>query len=87
MVYTGAILIATIPSLLGIDPLRLTMFSMALTVVMLPLIIAPLIVLMNDKRLLKSHANGWISNFAVIVIILLSFVLAVLAIPVQIIGA
>jgi len=87
VVYTGAILIATIPSLLGIDPLRLTMFSMALTVVMLPLIIAPLIVLMNDKRLLKSHANGWISNFAVIVIILLSFVLAVLAIPVQIIGA
>src|SRR5204862_816653 len=33
VVYTGAILVATIPSLLGIDPLRLTMFSMALTVV------------------------------------------------------
>jgi hypothetical protein len=42
---------------------------------------------MNDKRLLKSHANGWITNLAVVVIILLSFVLAVVAIPVQIMGA
>jgi Mn2+/Fe2+ NRAMP family transporter len=86
VVYTAAILIATVPSLLGVDPLKLTMFSMALTVVMLPLITAPLIVLMNDKRLLKSHANGWITNVAVTAIIILSFVLAVLAIPVQIIG-
>src|SRR5205085_6627439 len=36
VVYTGAVLVATMPSLLGIDPLKLTMFSMALTVVMLP---------------------------------------------------
>jgi Mn2+/Fe2+ NRAMP family transporter len=87
LVYTAAILVATVPSLLGIDPLKLTMFSMALTVVMLPLITAPLLVLMNDKRLLKRYANGWITNVAVVVIILLSFTLAVLAIPVQIMGA
>jgi Mn2+/Fe2+ NRAMP family transporter len=86
LVYTAAIAIGTLPSLAGIDPLKLTMFSMALTVVMLPLITAPLIVLMNDKRWLKAQTNGWISNCAVIVIVLISFVLAVLAIPVQLLG-
>ena len=86
LVYTGAIALATLPSFFGIDPLKLTMFSMALTVVMLPLITAPLMVLMNDKRWLKTHTNGWISNSAVIVIIVISFALAVLAIPVQLMG-
>src|SRR5439155_13137179 len=87
LVYTAAIAIATIPTLLGIDPLKLTLFSMGLTVLMLPLITAPLIVLMNDKRLLKTHTNGWVSNTAVVVIIVVSFILAILAIPVQIMGA
>jgi Mn2+/Fe2+ NRAMP family transporter len=86
LVYTAAIAVAMLPSFIGIDPLKLTMFSMALTVVMLPLITAPLIVLMNDTRWLKTHTNGWISNAAVILIVLISFVLAALAIPVQIMG-
>jgi hypothetical protein len=41
---------------------------------------------MNDKRLLKSHANGWITNVAVVLIVVLSFTLAILAVPVQILG-
>jgi len=86
LVYTAALALATIPSLLGIDPLKLTMFSMALTVLVLPLVTAPLIVLMNDRRLLHTHTNGWASNCAVIAIVALSFVLAVLAIPVQLMG-
>ena len=87
LLYTGAIMVATIPSLLAIDPLKLTMFSMSLTVLMLPLITAPLVVVMNDRRLLKTHTNGWISNCAVVLIVLISFVLALLAIPVQLMGA
>lgn len=87
VVYTMALVFATIPSLAGIDPLKLTMFSMALTVVMLPLVTGPLLVLMNDRRWLKTHTNGWIANIAVVVIVIVSFVLAVLAIPVQFAGA
>ena len=86
LVYTAALIVATLPSIAGIDPLKLTMFSMALTVVVLPLITAPLIVLMNDKQYLKSHTNGWISNVAVSAIVALSFVLAALAIPAQLLG-
>jgi Mn2+/Fe2+ NRAMP family transporter len=86
LVYSLAIALAIAPSLAGIDPLKLTMFSMALTVVMLPLIVAPLIVLMNDRRVLKTHTNGLITNAAVVGIIALSFILAGIAIPVQLLG-
>jgi Mn2+/Fe2+ NRAMP family transporter len=87
LVYTGGLALATVPSFAGIDPLKLTMFSMAATVLALPIIIAPLMVIMNDRRYLKSHTNGWVSNIAVALIVALGFVLAVLAIPVQIAGA
>ena len=83
LTYTIALALASVPSLAGIDPLRLTMFSMAITVVALPLLVGPLIVVMNDKEYLKRHTNGFVTNVAVIVIIGVAFVLALLAIPVQ----
>jgi Mn2+/Fe2+ NRAMP family transporter len=81
--YTLAIALGTIPSLFGVDPLKLTMFSMAITVVALPILVAPLLVVMNDAQYLKTHTNGWITNTAVVAIVALAFVLAVLAIPFQ----
>jgi Mn2+/Fe2+ NRAMP family transporter len=86
LVYTGALMLATIPSLVRIDPLKLTMFSMAITVVALLLVIGPLVVVMNDEQYLKSFTNGWITNIAVVTIIAVSFLLAVVAIPVQLMG-
>jgi hypothetical protein len=41
---------------------------------------------MNDPIYLGDHRNGWISNSVVGIIILISFVLAVISIPLQIIG-
>ena len=86
LIYTCALAIVTLPALAGIDPLKLTMLSMALTVVALPIMLAPLLVVMNDGDSLKTHTNGWISNLAVLAIVLLSFVLAVVAIPLQVMG-
>ncbi|HZT76922.1 MAG TPA: divalent metal cation transporter [Vicinamibacterales bacterium] len=87
MVYTLGLAVAPIPALAGIDPLKLTMFSMALTVVVLPIVVAPLLVIMNDKQYLKSHTNGVASNVAVAAIVALAFLLAAVAIPLQIVGA
>jgi len=86
LIYTIALPLVTLPTLAGIDPLTLTMLSMALTVVALPIMLAPLLVVMNDGDYLKSHTNGLVSNIAVLVIVLLSFVLAVVAIPLQVMG-
>lgn len=85
-VYTGSILIAACVTLIAADPLKLTLFSMALTVVILPLLLLPMIMLMNDKKFLKEHRNGWASNIMGVVIVLTAIVLSVLAIPLQLIG-
>jgi hypothetical protein len=41
---------------------------------------------MNDPIYLGKYRNGWVSNAVVAIIILMSFVLAVISIPLQIIG-
>jgi Mn2+/Fe2+ NRAMP family transporter len=84
--YTIIILAAAIPLVLGIDPIKVTMISMALTAATLPLAIVPFLFLMNDPIYLGEHRNGWVSNSVVAIIILISFVLAVISIPLQIVG-
>jgi Mn2+/Fe2+ NRAMP family transporter len=84
--YTVIILLAAIPLLFGIDPIKVTMISMALTAATLPLAIVPFLFLMNDPIYLGEHRNGWLSNSVVAIVILISFVLAVISIPLQIIG-
>jgi Mn2+/Fe2+ NRAMP family transporter len=84
--YTIIIFLAAIPLLAGVDPIKVTMMSMALTAATLPLAIVPFLFLMNDPIYLGERRNGWISNSVVAIIILISFVLAVISIPLQIIG-
>jgi Mn2+/Fe2+ NRAMP family transporter len=72
--------------LIGIDPLKLTVFSMALTAATLPVSIVPFLFVMNDKSYLRDYRNGWISNTVVLIIIGLAFVLSLVSIPLQIFG-
>jgi Mn2+/Fe2+ NRAMP family transporter len=59
---------------------------MALTALILPPVIVPFLVLMNDESYVGKHRNGWISNGVVIFTIALTFVLAIVAIPLEILG-
>jgi NRAMP (natural resistance-associated macrophage protein)-like metal ion transporter len=86
LVYTVMILGVSLLMLWGIDPLKLTLFSMALTALTLPLVTFPFLILMNDRDYVGEHGNGWISNAAVIVISLLASLLALVAIPLQLLG-
>ena len=85
-VYTVIIAIAAVPVILGIDPIQVTTISMALTAATLPLAIVPFLILMNDESYLAEHTNGLFSNSVVVVIMIISFVLAITAIPLQIFG-
>jgi Mn2+/Fe2+ NRAMP family transporter len=85
-VYTLAILVSAIPIACGLDPLKLTVFSMALTAASLPLTVVPFLFLMNDERYVKEHRNGTIANAAVLFVIALGFVLAIVTIPLEILG-
>jgi Mn2+/Fe2+ NRAMP family transporter len=86
LVYTVLIALASVLMVAGIDPLQLTLFSMALTSLTLPVVTFPFLILMNDPDYVGEHGNGWISNVAVILISLLASVLALVAIPLQLMG-
>jgi Mn2+/Fe2+ NRAMP family transporter len=85
-VYTVTLLLGTIPIAVGLNPLKLTVFSMVLTAASLPLTVVPFLLLMNDERYMGDYRNGWVSNTAVLAIVALSFVLAAASIPLQIFG-
>ncbi|MFB2608385.1 divalent metal cation transporter, partial [Rhizobium phaseoli] len=86
LVYTGFIAIAVLPIAIGVDPLQLTIFSMAITALALPFGVVPFLFLMNDRNFVGEHRNGWISNTAVLAIIGLSFIVALITLPLQIFG-
>jgi len=85
-VYTVTIILGMLPSLFGLDPLTMTVFSMAATAATLPVSIVPFLFLMNDYSYVRKYRNGWFSNAVVLSIISLAFVLAVVTIPLQIFG-
>lgn len=86
LTYTIAIVLAVIPIVLGVPPLEITMLSMALTAVILPVALLPFLTLMNDPELLGRHVNGRIANAVVILVSLLAGVLAVVTIPLEYFG-
>lgn len=86
LVYTVALLLAPLPLVAGMDPMRLTNISMALTAVSLPLAIGPMLLLLNDEDYVGKHRNGPLANGVVMVTIALAFVLAVVSIPLVVVG-
>jgi Mn2+/Fe2+ NRAMP family transporter len=86
LVYTGAILLSSLIILFGVDPLKLTVFAMSVEAAILPFVALPFLLLMNDRKLLKEHANGWISNTVAVIVLLVALVLMVVSIPLAFLG-
>lgn len=86
LVYTVVILLAGLLMVTGIDPLKLTIFSMALTALSLPITVVPLLIVMNDPTYLGDNVNHWIANAAVLIVSALACIVAVVAIPLQFLG-
>jgi Mn2+/Fe2+ NRAMP family transporter len=86
LAYTVIIVVGGAIILAGINPLNLTNVSMGLTAVSLPVAVIPFLVLMNDPRYMDDRCNGWIGNLVVVAITALSFLLAIVALPLQIVG-
>ena len=85
--YTIFIALAALIVLTGLNPMKLTLFSMAITAVILPLTAMPFLVLMNDPVYMREHVNSRFSNYVVIFIVVLSALMALVAIPLEIVGS
>ncbi|HMC57205.1 MAG TPA: divalent metal cation transporter, partial [Gemmatimonadaceae bacterium] len=86
LTYTVAILLATLLMVLGIDPLKLTIYTMALNATVLPIVSIPFLLLMNDGHLMRQFRNGPIANAAAGIIVIISIVLFFVSIPLLIVG-
>jgi Mn2+/Fe2+ NRAMP family transporter len=84
--YTLALVVATLLVVVGIDPLRLTNVSMVLSAATLPVATLPFLVLMNDRDYVAEHGNGRFGNAVTLFVIVLACVLAVVALPLQLLG-
>ena len=86
LTYTVTFLLAGIVMAAGIDPLKLTNFSMMLTAASLPVTVIPMFVLMNDEALVGEHRNRWFSNAALGALSIVTIVVLLSAVPLQILG-
>jgi len=87
LTYTVAILIGTIVIAIGVQPVKLTMLTMALNAMALPIVSIPFLLLMNDRRVLKERANGPLMNIATVAIIAISLVMFVVSLPLVVMGS
>jgi Mn2+/Fe2+ NRAMP family transporter len=85
-VYTLIIFVASIPIVLGVNPIKVTEISMALEAAILPVAVIPFLILMNDRDYLGDHTNKLIGNTVVVLITLMAFALAITAVPLQLLG-
>jgi Mn2+/Fe2+ NRAMP family transporter len=84
--FTLVLLLAVAVAAIGFDPLRLTMICVALTVVVMPALVLPFLVLMNDERYIKTHGNGPLGNGFLAALTIVGALLALVVIPLEILG-
>jgi Mn2+/Fe2+ NRAMP family transporter len=84
--FTIVLLLSLAIALLGFDPLQMTLISVALTVVIMPLIVLPFLVLMNDEQYVKEHKAGSLSNGFLAALTILGALMALVVIPLEILG-
>ena len=84
--FTIVLLLSLVIGLLGFDPLQMTLISVALTVVIMPLIVLPFLVLMNDETYVKQHKAGMFSNAVLAGLTILGALMALVVIPLEILG-
>ena len=84
--YTFAVLVAGIPVVLGLDPMRVTNVAMVLNAAALPLAVMPFLVLMNDREYMGDHVNRWLGNAVVLLVTVLACAVAIVSLPLQLAG-
>jgi Mn2+/Fe2+ NRAMP family transporter len=68
------------------DPLQITTFSMALNALLAPVIVFPLLILMNDRYYVREYRNHTIGNIFISVVVVIAFLIAIVAIPLEVLG-
>jgi Mn2+/Fe2+ NRAMP family transporter len=84
--FTLMLLLGVAIASLGFDPLRVTLISVALTVVIMPAVVLPFLVLMNEEEYAGQHTSGPIGNGLLALLTILGALMAIVVIPLEILG-
>lgn len=84
--FTGVLAVAVLVALTGLDPLQLTTMSLALTVIIMPAVVLPFLVLMNDEKYVKAHTSGPIGNILLAALTVVAALMALVVVPLQVMG-
>ena len=84
--FSFVLLLAVAIAAIGFDPLRVTLISVALTVVIMPLVVLPFLVLMNEEEYVGRHTSGPLGNGLLATITVLGALMAIVVIPLEILG-
>jgi Mn2+/Fe2+ NRAMP family transporter len=86
LVLLGYMLVAVLIAGVGPDPLQLALLGSAFTALILPIALAPFLVIMNDRAYLGDNVNGRVANLACIGIVGLAFAVAAVSVPLLILS-
>ncbi len=88
--FSGAMTLMLVAAVLfafvGFDPLRLTLISVGVTVIIMPLVVLPMLVLMNDEDLVKDYRSGPIGNGILAALTIVAALMALVVVPLEIVG-
>jgi Mn2+/Fe2+ NRAMP family transporter len=84
--FTCMLAASAVIALTGFDPLRLTMLSVALTVIVMPFVVLPFLVLMNDPKYVKTHTSGVIGNAVLALLTVIGALFAIVVVPLELLG-
>ena len=86
LVMISYLVVALGIAVIGPDPLQLALLGSAFTALILPIALAPFLILMNDREYLGAKVNGKLTNVATVLIVALTFVVAAVSIPLLILS-
>jgi manganese transport protein len=85
LIVLVSVLFGVLVVLTGVDPVKVTEYSIVLSAAALPLTYLPILLVSNDKQYMGDHTNGPALNFIATIYLVLLFVIAAATIPLMII--
>jgi Mn2+/Fe2+ NRAMP family transporter len=85
LVVLCSIIVAVLVGVTGIDPIKVTEYSIVLSAAALPLTYFPILVVANDREYMGDKVNGWLANLLGSVFLVLLVVVALATIPLMIV--
>jgi Mn2+/Fe2+ NRAMP family transporter len=81
MLILGFLIVVT-----GVDPIKVTEYSVIFSVVALPLTYVPILLVANDRAYMGRYANGRVANVFGIAYLFVILAIAIAAIPLMILS-